>query len=136
MASTISLGGVDLPDGTDTNNGVGLVHWEDRDAYQSVAMDVAVTLGGRVAYAQRAYSGMRPITLELIDRAWLTEAAKNAIWALSVTPGEYDLVWGSDTYSVLFDSSNGPSCPFRRKSLGVGFSVTYWTGTIYLLTVA
>lgn len=136
MASTISLGGIDLPDGTDTANGVGLVHWSDQYSYQSVAMDVAVTLGGRVAYAQRAYSGMRPITLELTNRAWLTAGAKGSILALSAVPGEYDLVWGSDTYAVVFDSSSGPSCQFQRLSLGAGFSSTYWTGTIYLLTVS
>jgi hypothetical protein len=135
MASTINLGGIDLPDGIDTTTGEGRVYWPDRDSYSPIAMSTEETLGGRLATAQTVRASNRPITLELIEYAWLLEAPKDAILALSQIPGVYTLAWGAENYSVLFDHTAGPACTFEPLLVGRHHSKTHWVGTIRLLTI-
>lgn len=136
MASNISLGGIDLPDGADRTNGEGHVFWPDRDDYNPVIMQTEESLGGRLFSAQTARTGDRPITLEFLDHAWIFESPKDAILALAATPGAQSFAWYGETYSVLFDSEDGPACSFSPLLLGRGFSKLHWVGTVRLLTTA
>lgn len=134
MASNVSLGGVDLPDGIDRTNGEGHVYWSDRDDYNPVIMQWQQSLGGRFFYNQTTQSGGRPITLEFTDRAWLFETAKDALVALYVARGLQVLSWYGESYQTLFDSEDGPACSFQPLQIGRGLSQIHWAGVIRLVT--
>jgi hypothetical protein len=134
MASNITLGGIDLPDGIDPTNGAGRVYWLNRDQWAPVSLSTARSLGGRLFFAQRQLYKGRQITLDVRDHAWLLETAKDAIRALSETAGKKTFVWYGESYQVLFDSEDGDPCPFEPLLIGRHLSKTNWVGEIRLLT--
>lgn len=125
----VTLGGVSLPD--------DLV-WVNRDAYNPVRQEVKFTLGGAPVMYHRSISSARPIVLaSLPDQAWFTKAQVDSITGLAdVAAATYALVIGSDSFSVVFDYTQGQAAEFNPLiGRSEPLAGDYFTGTLKFLTV-
>lgn len=128
---TVSIGGVALEPESD-------VIWQDRYASQDVAQVNRRTLGLRLVVFAGALVAGKAITLQATDNyGWLRKATVDALIALANVPGAiYTLVFGAETFSVIFDHSGGPAVDMKPLVARVAHATTdYFTGTIKLLTV-
>lgn len=125
----ISIGSVILPDS---------LQWPDRFNYSPVAQSHALTLGGQLVTFESSLVAGRNITLEaVIDQGWLTKKQVDDLKLISDTIGNtYTLTYDTETFTVIFDHSNGPAVNFSLLVPRPNAQDTdYMIGTIKLLTV-
>lgn len=114
------------------------VLWVDRYTSQGVEQNMRRTLGGRLVIMTGVLVSGQPITLQATDNyGWISKNDGDALRALAADPNDvHELVYGSETHSVMFDHSSGPAVELHplveREEPG---AEDYMTGQIKLITV-
>lgn len=115
-----------------------MLQWPDRFTYSPVGQTHQRTLGGQLVTFEASLVAGRNITLQATqDQGWLTKKQVDDLKAIADTVGNtYSFVYDVDTFTVIFDHSNGPAVDFSLLVPRPNVEDTdYMSGTIKLLTV-
>jgi len=125
----ITLGGITLP---------SQIVWANQFQKDPIAQDIKRTLGGGLVVTEQTLTEGRPIILQATqDQGWFTKAQVVAVEELaSIVTTSYTLVFGSETFTVIFNHSQPPAVSFSPLVWRANSADTdYFVGTIKLLTV-
>ena len=107
-----TLGEVFIPDGTTPS---GSLQWVDENQYSPVDQVTKRTVGGKLHVRSHSLDGGRLITLEAFsERCWIPLGTRNSLQVMADVAGqEYDLVWNSQTYRVIFRHEEPPALSLK-----------------------